>query len=99
MEPPDNISRGWQPDPRSASRLRYWTGEEWTDKTKPESSGSPKPPAESKVKSAVKSMRLWPFLLGALVVLALIFVAPVLGAIALGVLAILALLSWIARSG
>ena len=35
MDPPADGARGWQPDPEDASRLRYWTGDSWTDKTRP----------------------------------------------------------------
>jgi hypothetical protein len=91
VDPPPNPSRGWHPDPQDGSRLRYWTGDSWTEKTRSWSAmpgWRPSPPPSD---VTVKPKRIWPMLLGALVVLALFFVAPVLGLLALVVLLVLAL--------
>jgi hypothetical protein len=32
--PPKDNARGWQPDPLDNSRLRFWTGESWSNKTR-----------------------------------------------------------------
>lgn len=31
MENPEDVERGWKPDPEDASKLRYWDGAAWTE--------------------------------------------------------------------
>jgi len=60
---------GWYPDPRDASALRYFDGDQWTDQTNPPTAGGASTPPAAGV-SGRRSVPTWALVAGgALVVL------------------------------